>query len=204
MRVLNWPHVGVAFHFLDLRILVAERRTREQIITHLRRSIFMMLAARRRKSILRVVSLIDPMMWNCEGWPKLLSSIRQLYSLACRRGRFAGIAAICPKIELAVHACTIMPDHVHVVVAANKFDGDELVACLKRVGTREMNNEGLHPMRDYIRANGRLPSPWAGGGWKVMLFTAERMRAAIRYVEQNPVRAGYKRQNWSFVVPFEG
>ena len=115
-----------------------------------------------------------------------------------------GIAAICPKIELAVHACAIMPDHVHVVAAANRFDGDELIACLKRAGTREMNREGLHPMRDHARANGRLPSPWAGGGWKVMLFSAERMRAAIRYVEENPVRAGYRRQKWSFVVPFEG
>jgi hypothetical protein len=67
-----------------------------------------------------------------------------------------------------------------------------------------MNEKGLHPMQHHARANGKLPSPWAGGGWKVMLFTPEQMRAAIRYVEENPVRAGFKRQRWSFVVPYAG
>lgn len=115
-----------------------------------------------------------------------------------------GIGAVCPKVELVVHACAIMPDHVHVVVARHELDGDEIMACLKRAGTRGMNNEGLHPLQNHARANGRLLSPWAGGGWKVMLFTPEQMRAAIRYVEQNPIRAGFKPQRWSFVAPFLG
>jgi hypothetical protein len=70
-----------------------------------------------------------------------------------------GIAAVLPKVGLVVHACAIMPDHVHVVVAALKFDGDEIIECLKRAGTRGLNAEGLHPLKDYPRANGRLPSP---------------------------------------------
>ncbi|MEX2308183.1 MAG: transposase [Pirellulales bacterium] len=115
-----------------------------------------------------------------------------------------GVAAVCPKIDLVIHACAIMPDHVHVVVARHKMDGDEIIACLKRAGTRGMNDEGLHPMRDFPHANGRLRSPRAGRGWKVMLFMPEQMRAAIRYVERNPVRAGYKPQRWSFVVPYLG
>ncbi len=62
-----------------------------------------------------------------------------------------GIEAVCPKVELVVHACAIMPDHVHVVVAAHRFEGDELIECLKRAGTRGMNAEGLHPLRDHAR-----------------------------------------------------
>jgi REP element-mobilizing transposase RayT len=115
-----------------------------------------------------------------------------------------GIGAIAPKLQLVIHACAIMPDHVHAVVARHEFDGDDLIACLKRAGTRGMNMEGLHPLKSYARANGKLPSPWAGGSWNVMLFTPEQMRAAIRYVEQNPVRAGLKPQQWSFVVPYFG
>jgi len=115
-----------------------------------------------------------------------------------------GIASICPKIDLQVYACAIMPDHVHAVVGRQSLDGDEIIACLKRAGTRGMNDAGLHPMRAHPRANGRLPSPWAGGGWKVMLYTSDQMRAAIRYVEQNPIRAGFKSQRWSFVVPYVG
>jgi REP element-mobilizing transposase RayT len=115
-----------------------------------------------------------------------------------------GIGAVAPRIELVIHAFSVMPDHVHAVVAAHRFDGDELIACLKRAGTRGLNSEQLHPMRAYPKADGRLPSPWGGRGWKVMVFTAEQMRAAIRYVEENPVRAGLKGQRWSFVVPFLG
>jgi len=115
-----------------------------------------------------------------------------------------GIGLIIPKAKLMIHACAIMPDHVHVVVAAHKLDGDELIACLKRAGTRGMNDEGLHPMRNYARANGRLPSPWAAKGWKVMLFTPAQMRSCIKYVENNPEMGGFKRQRWGFVVPYVG
>ncbi len=115
-----------------------------------------------------------------------------------------GIAAVCPKIGLVVHACAIMPDHVHLVVGKHPFDGDELIACLKRATTRGMNDERLNPMRTFPRADGRLPSPWAARGWNVILFTPEQMRGAVRYVVENPVRAGLKRQRWSFVVPYVG
>ncbi len=115
-----------------------------------------------------------------------------------------GIAAVCPKVELVIHACAILPEHVHVVVAKNQLDGDDLIACWKRAGTRGMNDEGLHPLRQFARKSGKHPSPWAERGWKVMLYTPEQMRAAIRYVEQNPVRAGFKPQRWAFVVPYVG
>jgi hypothetical protein len=70
-----------------------------------------------------------------------------------------GIAAVCPKVELVIHACAILSDHVHVVAAAHRFDGAEIIACLKRAGTRGMNDEGRHPMAAYRREDGRLPTP---------------------------------------------
>jgi REP element-mobilizing transposase RayT len=115
-----------------------------------------------------------------------------------------GIAAVCPKVELVIHACAIMPNHVHVVVAAHRFSGDEIIGCLKRAGTRGMNDEGLHPMAAYPRANGRLPSAWGGGGWKVKIPTPQQMRDCLRYVERNPIRTGLRPQRWSFVVPYLG
>ncbi|MFO0791348.1 MAG: hypothetical protein U0805_17955 [Pirellulales bacterium] len=115
-----------------------------------------------------------------------------------------GFALMLPKVELVLHACAIMPDHVHLVAAAHSLNGDEIIACLKRAGTRGMNAEGLHPMKDFPKASGTLPTPWGGGGWKVVLTTPEKMRAAVRYVEENPVKARLKRQRWSFVTSFEG
>ena len=115
-----------------------------------------------------------------------------------------GIAAICPKVELVIHACAILPDHVHAVAARHAYGGDQLIECLKRAGTRGMNAEGLHPLRAFPRSNGRLPVPWGAHGWKVHLNTPEEMRSRIRYVEENPVRAGLRPQRWSFVVPYVG
>jgi len=115
-----------------------------------------------------------------------------------------GFADICRKVELTIHALAILPDHVHVVVAVHGFDGDEIIACLKRAGTRALNDAGLHPLAAFARASGKHPCPWGGGGWKVFLDSAEEMRSRIRYVEENPVKAGFRRQRWSCVVPYWG
>ncbi len=101
-----------------------------------------------------------------------------------------GFASISTKIDLMIHACAILPDHVHVVVARHRLDGDEIIVCLKRAGTRAMNEAGLHPLAAFSRASGKHPCPWGGGGWKVFLNTPEEMRGRIRYVEENPVEGG--------------
>jgi hypothetical protein len=70
-----------------------------------------------------------------------------------------------------------------------------------------MNAEGIHPFVTFVnlpRKSGRLSSPWAEGGWKVFLNSPADMRRAIKYVEQNPIRAGMKRQRWSCVSPYIG
>ena len=113
-----------------------------------------------------------------------------------------GFTEICQKVELIIYACAILPDHVHVVVASHRFNGDEVIACLKRAGTRALNEADLHPLAAYTRASGKNPSPWGGGGWKVFFGSAEEMRSRIRYVEENPVKAGLRRQRWSCVVPY--
>lgn len=115
-----------------------------------------------------------------------------------------GFAVICRKIELKIHACAILPDHVHVVVARHKLAGDEIIACLKRAGTRALNDAGLHPLAAFSRASGKHPCPWGGQGWKVFLETPGEMRGRICYVEENPEKAGFRRQRWACVVPYLG
>jgi REP element-mobilizing transposase RayT len=113
-----------------------------------------------------------------------------------------GFAAICPKIGLVVHACAILPDHVHVVVVRHKLDGDDIIACLKRAGTRALNDAGLHPLASFARSSGKHPCPWGGQGRKVFLETPSEMQSRIHYVEENPEKAGFRQQRWSFVVPY--
>jgi REP element-mobilizing transposase RayT len=115
-----------------------------------------------------------------------------------------GFALICRKIDLKIHACAIMPDHIHVVVARHEFDGDEITACLKRAGTRALNDAGIHPLAAFARTSGKHSCPWGGGGWKVFLETSADMWSRIQYVETNPERAEFRRQRWSCVVPYLG
>jgi len=114
-----------------------------------------------------------------------------------------GIALIADKLDLTIYAFAIMPDHAHAVVAPHRLTGDKLIAALKRAGTRQLNDEGIHPLASLPRSNGKAPSPWGGSGWKVFLDTPEAMHQAIAYVEQNPEKAGLKRQQWSFVTPYK-
>ena len=110
-----------------------------------------------------------------------------------------GFARIAEKLNVEIRACSIMPDHVHLVALCHRLPPQELIEAFKRAGTRGLNLESLHPFRDCPRSNGKLPSPWAAGGWKVFLDTEAEVQRAIRYVEQNPIKAGLKRQCWSFV-----
>jgi hypothetical protein len=70
-----------------------------------------------------------------------------------------------PKLQLAIHALAILPDHIHVVTADHAIHADKLVEALKRAATRGMNVEGLIRMptiRDPT-ADCQAPGPPAGG-----------------------------------------
>jgi hypothetical protein len=65
-----------------------------------------------------------------------------------------------------------------------------------------MAAEGLHPLGQYRRASGRIPSPWAEHGWYVYLETPLQVERRVLYVERNPAEAGLPPQKWPFVVPY--
>ena len=113
-----------------------------------------------------------------------------------------GFSQTVAQLHLTVFACSILPEHVHLVSAAHARDPDALIGFLKRSGTRELTARGLHPLATLRDGRGRVPSPWAEEGWAVFLDTVEQMRQAIEYVQRNPEKEGLPRQQWSFVVPF--
>jgi len=115
---------------------------------------------------------------------------------AVARG-FAGYVA---RTSLPVWACAIMPDHVHLVVGRPPIPVERLVNHLKGDATRELEREGLHPLARWKPERGRVPKCCVRGQWKVYLDPPDIPRA-IRYVEDNPLKEGKKKQAWSFVVP---
>jgi REP element-mobilizing transposase RayT len=93
-----------------------------------------------------------------------------------------------------VHACSILPEHAHLVLARLTQDVSRVIGHLKGRATHRLIEDGLWPDR-------RRPV-WGKKGWKVFLSSAEDMRRAIAYVEANPEREGKPRQRWAFVTPY--
>ena len=111
-----------------------------------------------------------------------------------------GFAAQVTTSGYVIHACSILTQHVHLVIRRHHYPIEQVVRLLRQSGTTALLGAGLHPFERA--AKGRLPSVWAQDFWKVFVFTPEEMLAKIAYVEQNPVKEGQSAQRWPFVAPF--
>jgi REP element-mobilizing transposase RayT len=108
-----------------------------------------------------------------------------------------GFAQVVARLELRVLAAAILPNHVHLVVARHLLPPRSLAGLLKRGASRQLTAEGIHPLSGRTHRNGRPISPWGEHSWSVFLPTRAAVRRSILYVEENPIRAGLKRQRWS-------
>jgi REP element-mobilizing transposase RayT len=115
----------------------------------------------------------------------------------------AGFRQAIDESGYVLHACSILPEHVHMVVARHTRTIEKIVGHLKGRSSQQLAAGGLHPLVAFQEAAGSHPSPWARRGWKVFLNDPEAVRRAIAYVEANPLREGKPPQRWSFVVPYE-
>ncbi len=107
----------------------------------------------------------------------------------------SAFAEVSTRLGYRIHACSIMPDHVHLVVDRHRYRVEQVVRCLKQAATSRLRDEGF-----TIEPS----SPWARRLWKVYLNDTTDIRRAMRYVEQNPVKSGLPPQRWSCVTPFDG
>lgn len=113
-----------------------------------------------------------------------------------------GFARMIAKAKYQVFACSILPEHIHMVIGRYHYPIETVVRLLKAEASAELNATGLHPMGDWPQLDGSLPSPWARNCWKVFLNTDDDIARAIQYVENNPIKDGKRPQRWSFVTPF--
>ncbi len=112
-----------------------------------------------------------------------------------------GFADYVGRSCVPVHACAIMPDHAHLVVGRFRLSIERICEQLKGAATAQLNREDRHPFVDQPYRNNRIPTPWARKAWWVYLDSDAGLRRSIRYVNENPMRAGLRPQRWSFVVP---
>ena len=114
----------------------------------------------------------------------------------------SAIAEEAKKYSLPVYAAAMMPDHVHMVIARQAQTAEAWVGYFKRAASRDLRETGQHPFINQPQADGRLPTPWVEGGWKVYLHDAEEILRTIRYVNQNPEKASLPPQPWEFITPY--
>jgi REP element-mobilizing transposase RayT len=115
-----------------------------------------------------------------------------------------GFAEAMSTASYVMHACSILPAHVHMVIARHQRRVEQIAGHLKAMATRALDAEQLHPFSNERGADGRCQSPWAERCWKVFLDSSRDVRRAIKYVEENPLKEGKRAQRWSMVTPYRG
>ena len=119
-------------------------------------------------------------------------------ALSVSKGFARGVA----ESGYVIFACSILPEHVHMVVARHERKIERIVGHLKTRATQQLCTDGLRPLDRFARDACAPPSPWGRRGWHVYLDSAEGVLRAIRYVRGNPMKEGKPSQEWSFVTPY--
>jgi len=114
----------------------------------------------------------------------------------------SGFARACNESGYSTLACTILHDHAHLVIARLDRPISHVVAHLKGRATQQLRDEGLHPFERFADANGTVPCMWARKYWKVFIDSESHVLSAIRYVQDNPLKEGKRKQGWKFVIPW--
>jgi REP element-mobilizing transposase RayT len=115
-----------------------------------------------------------------------------------------GFASKIKKGTYTIWACSILPEHTHLVIARHTYKVEQIANLLKGSSTSRIIEEGRHPLASHAEQGKRPPRMWAAREWKVYLDSEEAIEDAIRYVEENPEKEGKSKQAWPFVTPFAG
>ena len=106
----------------------------------------------------------------------------------------AGFAQAAAEGGYLLHACAVLPDHIHLVVGRHSRRIRQIVGHLKSCATSQL--------RKASEWQGDERPVWGEHGWNVFLNDLDRVERAIAYVEENPEKEGERRQNRSLVTPF--
>jgi REP element-mobilizing transposase RayT len=151
-------------------------------------------------------SEVDTRQW--EAWRSAATSALKyppvIFIGAQARAVAKGFGTGVGKSRYTIWACSILSEHVHLVIARHTYKVEQVCNLLKGEATKQLKAESLHPHAGYVDENGKLPSTWVENEWKVYLDSEEAIESAIRYVEDNPGKENKPRQSWSFVTPFAG
>ena len=113
-----------------------------------------------------------------------------------------GFAHAIAEASYVVHALCVSHDHAHLIVARHDRSIEQVARHLKSKATMQLTREAIHPLQQFRKNNGAVPTPWASNCWSVFIGHFDQLRNAIRYVERHPEKEGLPAQTYSFIVPF--
>jgi len=87
-----------------------------------------------------------------------------------------GFAKQISRSRYAVWACSILPEHTHLVIARHSYAVEQMANLLKGAATRELIAEGRHPLAAYAEPGKRPPRVWAERLWKNYWTARKRLR----------------------------
>lgn len=114
-----------------------------------------------------------------------------------------GFGRMVEKSSYRIFACSILPEHVHLVLGRHVYRVEQMVRLLKAEASSQLAADGRHPLARWPQPDGALPTPWSRNCWKVFLDSAEDIERSVRYVENNPIKEGKRPQHWSFVRRYD-
>ena len=104
-------------------------------------------------------------------------------------------ANVVRKRAYTCYACTIMPDHVHLLIRKHRDKAEQMIANFQDASRAAIIVKGKRSAEHPV---------WGGPGWKVYLESREDIQRVSKYVEDNPIKARRPRQTWGFVTPYDG
>jgi len=109
----------------------------------------------------------------------------------------AAFAEVIRKQDYTCYGCAIMADHVHLLIRKHRDQAETMIG--------HFQESSRAAVLAKPQAGRRADHPvWGGPGWKVYLDSREDMERVVRYIQQNPVKAGRLEQHWPFVKPYDG
>jgi hypothetical protein len=104
----------------------------------------------------------------------------------------------------SIHAFVQLRNHLHYVCGPCRYDIRRFEGRLKGAATKQLLEEGIHPLQKFAKKDGTVPSPWSVKPWVVYLFTNEDVVRSIDYTNDNLRRSRLPTQTYSFIVPYAG
>lgn len=105
------------------------------------------------------------------------------------------IGKVIRENKYTCYACAVMPEHVHLLIRRHKDDAETMIAKCQQATRDALIEAGKRSVTHPV---------WGGPGWKVFLNNPPQIRGCIRYVEENPEKAGRPAQTWEFVTKYDG